>query len=125
MEIEDIDDLLARASKFSGNKSPGIKRAGNSDAQVILRNRPVGASIRRDNWIVQIYKPTELPTMGFPVGAFVVLHSHRCFVDKCTPNRMCHELGYQVKDSYREQFNAVWDYLYSPAVQLGSIKLEI
>ena len=128
MEIEDIDDLLNRARKFTGKNSSrtkGIKRTGNEDAQVILRNRPVGDRSRiKDDYLVQIYLPTRLP-VGLPDSAIIFMHSHRCFVEKCVPERMCHEFGYIVGGYYMEQFNEVWDYLYNPPIQLGTIKLQI
>ena len=123
----DVSDLIvANAELLKGFTKSKKGRSNVGDDIFIYQNRPVeNTNWRKDRNVVfvNVFFPTEVPAFDFAKS--IVLHNHSVF-ERCTRDRYCHLVGYNVEDRHSREFNLVWNYLYYPQVSpVVSIHLDL
>jgi len=122
----DVSDLIAaNAELLRGFTKSKKGRSNVGDDIFIYQNRPVeSTNWRKDRNVVfvNVFFPTEVPAFDFAKS--IVLHNHTVF-ERCTRDRYCHLVGYNVEERHSREFYLAWGYLYSEKIPpLVSVRLD-
>jgi len=123
----DVSDLItANAELLRGFTKSKKGRSNVGDDIFIYQNRPVeNTNWRKDRNVVfvDVFFPTEVPAFDFAKS--IVLHNHTVY-ERCTRDRYCHLVGYNVDERHSREFGLVWNYLYYPQVSpVVSIRIDL
>jgi hypothetical protein len=109
-----------RSSRAPANGKQSLKahRASTQNETFIWQNRPVKWTdwkTERDVTYVSIYLPTVLPVVNAEFKS-IALHNHDVFT-RCSIDKYCHLVGYNVSPLEHDEFYRVWGYLYGVEVK--------